>query len=158
MNIAQLLENAARSYPDNAAVCLGPKRILSYRQLCVNAQAVGRGLVERFGLAAGDRVAVIMTNTPEYLEVLFGIWWAGLVAVPINARLHPREVHYILESSAARVCFTNADVEPSIRTLGGTLPDLKGMLSVQQAEYRSLLQCGALERAHRSSSDPAWLF
>ena len=35
------------------------------------------------GLAPGERVAAFMTNCPEYLEVLYGIWWAGLVAVPV---------------------------------------------------------------------------
>ncbi|WP_211482029.1 AMP-binding protein [Azotobacter beijerinckii] len=47
-------------------------------------------------LEAGDRVAIYMSNCPEYLECLYGMLWAGLVAVPINAKLHPREASYIL--------------------------------------------------------------
>jgi long-chain acyl-CoA synthetase len=34
-------------------------------------------------------VAIFMSNCPEYLECLYGVLWAGLVAVPINAKLHP---------------------------------------------------------------------
>ena len=49
----------------------------------------------------GDRVAIVMRNRPEYLEALFAIWHAGLVAVPVNARLHRDEFAYILEHSGA---------------------------------------------------------
>ena len=48
-----------------------------------------------------------MANRPDYLEALFGIWYAGLVAVPVNAKLHPREVEYILGNSGARLCITD---------------------------------------------------
>lgn len=158
MNIAQLLENAARTHSDSAAVCLGPVKVLTYGQLCLRSQSIGRALLERHGLQPGERVAVIMTNAEQYLEILFGIWWAGLVAVPVNARLHPREVEYILESSAARVCFINPDVEAAIRTLDGSTPSLAAIISVQDKEYRNLGQFGTMELQHRSSDEPAWLF
>jgi acyl-CoA synthetase (AMP-forming)/AMP-acid ligase II len=57
----------------------------------------------RHGLADGDRVAIVMKNSPEYLEALYAIWWAGLAAVPVNAKLHPREVAFIVEDSGARL-------------------------------------------------------
>ena len=56
----------------------------------------------RLGLRPGDRVALAMTNNPEYLAILFAIWRAGLVAVPANAKLHPRELAYIVSDCAAR--------------------------------------------------------
>jgi len=42
-----------------------------------------------------------MKNCPEYLEAMYAIWWAGLAAVPVNAKLHPREVAFIVEDSGA---------------------------------------------------------
>jgi long-chain acyl-CoA synthetase len=54
------------------------------------------------GLAPGDRVAIVMKNAPEYLEAMYAAWWAGLVAVPVNAKLHEKEVAYIVEQSGAR--------------------------------------------------------
>ena len=46
-----------------------------------------------------------MSNSPEYIEVLYAVWHAGLTAVPMNAKLHQREFAYILENSGARLCF-----------------------------------------------------
>lgn len=158
MNIAKLLENAGRSFGDSTAVCLGTRTILNYTQLCARAECVAGALRERFALKPGQRVAVIMTNVPEYLEILFGIWWAGLVAVPINARLHAREVHYILESSDAKVCFTNSDVHASIRELEGNLPGLKALISVQDPAFRTLVHSGRVDVAELRPEEPAWLF
>jgi len=45
-----------------------------------------------------------MKNCPEYYEVLFACWHAGLTAVPMNAKLHPKEFAYILENSGAKAC------------------------------------------------------
>jgi acyl-CoA synthetase (AMP-forming)/AMP-acid ligase II len=45
-------------------------------------------LRQRFGLEAGERVAIVAKNSPDYLELMFGIWHAGLAAVPANAKLH----------------------------------------------------------------------
>ena len=60
-------------------------------------------LVGRFGLDRGDRVGIAMTNCPAYTEVLYAVWHAGLVAVPLNAKLHQREISYIIENSGARL-------------------------------------------------------
>ena len=59
-------------------------------------------LRRELSLDRGDRVALILRNCPEYVELLFACWHAGLTAVPINAKLHPREIHYILTQSGAR--------------------------------------------------------
>jgi acyl-CoA synthetase (AMP-forming)/AMP-acid ligase II len=62
------------------------------------------------GLQAGDRVALFMANCPQYLELLYGIWHAGLVAVPINHKLHAREVAFISTNSAASLLFVAGDL------------------------------------------------
>ena len=64
--------------------------------------AAAAGLRDRFGLRPGHRVAIVMGNRPEYLEALYAIWHAGLVAVPVNARLHRDEIAYVLEHSGSR--------------------------------------------------------
>ena len=73
------------------------------------------GLAQRLrdaGLAPGDRVLLFMRNHPRYLEVLWGAWWAGLVVVPVNAKLHPREVEWIIDNAQARWAFVTRDVAP----------------------------------------------
>ena len=71
---------------------------------------IAAALTGRLALRPGDRVVLAMTNNPEYLAILFAIWRAGLVAVPANAKLHPRELAYIVADCAARVCFATPDV------------------------------------------------
>jgi acyl-CoA synthetase (AMP-forming)/AMP-acid ligase II len=101
MNIAVWLERAARCAPDRVAVFRGAAPWATYGVLGARVARLAAGLRGKAGLAAGDRVAIVMRNTPEYLEALYAIWWAGLAAVPVNAKLHPREVAFIVADSGA---------------------------------------------------------
>jgi long-chain acyl-CoA synthetase len=96
MNLAQLLVRAARVFPAAPAVFHGERLVYDYRGLAERAARMAASLRDRVGLRPGDRVALFMANCPEYLEVLYGAWSAGLVAVPVNAKLHAKEVEYIL--------------------------------------------------------------
>src|SRR4051794_30814728 len=111
MNIAHWLARAARAYPNNAAVSYGPRVLFDYAQLARRVSSLSVGLSGKLGLEPGDRVALVMTNSPLYVELLYAAWWAGLAAVPINAKLHREEAAYILEHSGAKVCFVTADLE-----------------------------------------------
>ena len=66
-----------------------------------------RAWVAEFGLESGDRVGILSGNCPDYLEVLFAAWHAGLIVVPINARLHRDEVAFIVADSATAVVFAD---------------------------------------------------
>ncbi len=62
----------------------------------------------KFNLKPGDRVALAMKNCPEYWELLFACWHAGLAAVPMNAKLHAKEFEYIVGNCGAKACFFDA--------------------------------------------------
>ena len=102
MNLVAWLERAARANPRAVAVYRGRAPWATYGELATRAARLAAGLTVRCGYAAGDRVAIAMKNAPEYLVALYGTWWAGLAAVPVNAKLHPREVDFIVENSGAR--------------------------------------------------------
>jgi long-chain acyl-CoA synthetase len=57
------------------------------------------------GIGPGDRVGIFAKNVPDYLTCLYAIWHAGAAAVPINAKLHPKEAAWILEDAEAKRCF-----------------------------------------------------
>jgi long-chain acyl-CoA synthetase len=158
MNIGQLLANAARSFGDKPAVCVGPRQLFTYAELCGRVGSLAAAVRRRFALEEGQRVAIVMTNTPEYLEVLFSAWWAGLVCVPINARLHPKEIAYILEKSNAQVCFINDEVAASLHGLDGKVPGLKAFISVGSSDYSKMASGKGNGLVYRRSDDPAWLF
>ena len=110
MNLASLLDRAGRSFADRPALAVGDRAVSDYRSLSGRAAVLAANLRGRLGLAAGDRVALVMKNCPEYAELMFACWHAGLTAVPVNAKLAAAEFQYILDHSGARLCFTTPDL------------------------------------------------
>lgn len=153
MNLASLLGRAATTFGDRPAVAFGSEVVHRYSALDVRARAVGHGLLAANDLAAGDRVGIFMGNTVEYAECLFGLWAAGLAAVPINSKLHATECAYILEHSGARLCVT--DEEHLDAAAAGPCP----VVVVGGSEYQRLVAEPAPPAAvDRSPDDLAWLF
>ena len=113
MNIALWLTRNGLSHPGAPAVGQGPRVALSYGALAERAARLG-GALRRLGLAPGDRVAIASKNCVEYVEMMFGVWHAGLAAVPANAKLHGRELGYILEHSGARVCLASKGLDEEL--------------------------------------------
>src|SRR3954470_180940 len=103
MNLAVWVQRHGRMRPDEPALADGERVHASWAALAARTAAAAAGLRDSFGVSPGDRVALVMRNRPEYLEALFAIWHAGLVAVPVNARLHRDEIAYILEHSGTAV-------------------------------------------------------
>jgi long-chain acyl-CoA synthetase len=114
MNLVQLLLRSARSQPDRPALAVGRKAVLTFRELAARVSMLSGGLKSRLNLKHGDRVALAMKNCPEYYELLFACWHAGLTAVPMNAKLHAKEFAYILENSGAKACFVTPDLESAV--------------------------------------------
>src|SRR5437762_5242259 len=114
MNLAQLLTRSARLAPDARAIALGKTPVLSYGQLANRVARLAAGLRTKLNLERGDRVGIAAKNCPEYYELMFACWHAGLAAVPMNAKLHPKELGYIIENSGAKACFVSSDLESAV--------------------------------------------
>ncbi len=158
MNIASLLLRAARSRPENVALMRGLAPHATYKTFARRSGAVARWLTDTAGLRPGDRVGFAMSNCVEFLEIMYGAWFAGLVAVPINAKLHPREFAYILENSGARLCFTTDDLAEGLAGVMDDLPDCERLLVAGDAEYDRIVAGDPMDMVHRTADDPAWLF
>ena len=115
MNLVRWLDRAARADPSAIAIYRGEAPWADYASLAARAARFAAGLRDKARLNPGDRVGIFMGNSPEYLEALYGIWWAGLAAVPINAKLHAREVAYIQENAAARVLIDSPEAVAALR-------------------------------------------
>jgi fatty-acyl-CoA synthase len=88
--------------PDKTAIIYGDGQSMTYRELADGADRVSAMLWQR-DIRKGDRVAYIGENSPEFIEVLFGVVQLGAVFVPINTRLAPPEITHVLTDSGARV-------------------------------------------------------
>jgi long-chain acyl-CoA synthetase len=155
MNLASWLQRAARARPDLPAVALGDAVVSDYARLarrCAGLAAALRG----YGLEPGDRVAIVAKNHRSYLEALFGAWWAGLAAVPVNARLHPSEIGWILTHAQVRAAFVSSDLEAAVGSL--ELPDVRALLAFDGAEYQRAVAHEPAPLEARSPEELAWLF
>ncbi len=104
MNLVHLLLRSARSRPDRPALAVGRNVVRTYGELAARVQGLSASLRRQF--KPGDGIALALKNCPEYYEILFACWHAGLVAVPMNAKLHPREFEYIVANSGAKLFLT----------------------------------------------------
>ncbi len=134
MNLITWLARAARSDPSRVAIYSGERPWAAYGELARRVAAVGGGMRSKMGLAPGDRVAIVMKNAPEYLEAMYAAWWAGLAAVPVNAKLHEKEVAYIVAQSGAKATI------------------------VSPADVTSLEGAEPIGLTDRADTDLAWLF
>jgi long-chain acyl-CoA synthetase len=154
MNIAQLLLRAARVHPQRPALALGDRVLASYADLAQRVAQLATGLAAR--LQPNDRVGLVMKNCPQYLELLFACWHAGLIAVPINAKLHPKELEFILADSGARLCFATAELYPAVASI--RLAGLEHVIDVDGEDYARLFAAKPMEIVPRAPKDAGWLF
>jgi long-chain acyl-CoA synthetase len=158
MNLANLFVRAGRAHRDLPAVALGSDVLLSYGQLVRRGAVLAGRLREGLGLARGDRVALMMKNVPEYIELLLAGWYGGFTMVPANAKLHPRELEYILGHSGARVGFVTPDLIDAVGPLETSVATLERIVEVGSADYRRLLAGDPVPLTEVAPDDVAWLF
>ncbi len=154
MNIGLWLARQAQVNAARPALFLGREMVTDYGEFHDRALRVAGWLVDQ-GVNPGDRVAIFMKNCPDYLIAQYAVWYVGAAAVPINAKLHGREVAYILENSGAEFTFTSPGLTEALagEEVPGQLIDISGK------EYASALAHEQLsEPAQRGASDLAWLF
>jgi long-chain acyl-CoA synthetase len=158
VNPAHWLARAGRVHPGKAAIHLGAAPWTSYADLARRCARLAGALRERLGLVPGDRIAVVMKNIPEYLEILYAAWWAGVAAVPVNAKLHPREVCYILEDSQARAVFISADWREGMAEALRDMDRAPAVIEARTRDYRGLFEGTDTAIAATQPDDLAWLF
>jgi long-chain acyl-CoA synthetase len=154
-NIASLLDGPSRWSADRPAILLGGELVRTWAQL---ADAVARragALRSRLGVAPGDAVGIFAANGPEYLEVLFSIWHAGAVAVPISSKLHAREAAELLAAARARACFATPDVADALARAVGSAPRV---VVLGEADDAALGRWDPIAAQAREPSDDAWIF
>ena len=81
-----------------------------------------------------------------------------MVAVPVNAKLHPRELAFVLGDAEASCLFISDDLASTTISVIEGMPTLRKTLIPGTAEYHALLQSKPISMTHRAPEDPAWLF
>ena len=161
MNIALLLARAARAHPDAPALAHGTRVIANYATLHQRAARLAGGL-RGLGLQPGDRIALVMRNHPAYLELFLAAWHAGLVAVPVNSKLHAKELAYIFENCGAPVVFASANTVTACEEGAAMAQAITGsarrVIAVESSAFVQLGTQAPLAMQARHHDDLAWLF
>ncbi len=157
MNLAYTLFRTARRLPRAIAVIERDRVELSYERLATRVLELAGGL-QSMGVRSGDHVGMLMKNCAQYVELLYACWTIGACAIPINARLHAREVAFILDDARARLCFITSEVEAAAID-DARIGRRTDFIDVDSAEYGRLLRSGAAAPRQESSvTESAWLF
>jgi acyl-CoA synthetase (AMP-forming)/AMP-acid ligase II len=137
-NVRDFLDRAEAAYPERVGLIDEPHQPaepwepLTFADMAGRARCQAAGL-DRLGIAPGERVAVVSANASRLLTSFYGVCGWGRILVPINFRLAPAEVGYIVEHSGASVLLVDPELEDSLSpvvvlhryTLG---PDSDGVL------------------------------
>lgn len=154
-NLASLLTNAARWFPDRPGVTWGTDTT-TYGDLDTQVVALDMWL-RSHDIGRDTRVAVFMDNRPEFLVAMFGTWRCGAALVPCNARLTTEELSFLVSDSGAAVVITDETHAVTARAAAGdaivcvTGPELRAILDAERIPT-------APEPVDVRSDDLAWLF
>ena len=135
------LRRAEDQFPlKTAVVCDG--RRFTYREFAERAGRLG-GALRGLGVEPGDRVAFLSSNCHRLLEAYYGVLEAGAVLLPLNVRLAPKELAYILNDAEAKVVFFERQFLPVVEAFRHAASSLEsfvlldGEAQLEWAEKRS---------------------
>ncbi|KUH95339.1 AMP-dependent synthetase [Mycolicibacterium acapulense] len=148
MNLFALLDQAASRFGDRGAVYHGERQQQTWAQLRERSLRLAASLGP-----PGKRIAVAGENCPEIIELMFGVWAAECVYVPINYKLHPREMVQILEDSGAAQVFASPKIASAL-TPETDVP----ITVVGTGGYETWFSAAPSERPTTDPETLAWLF
>src|SRR5580700_8450575 len=151
------LHRAVDLYGSRIGVVSG-ERQFTYTELGQRAERLATGL-QKFGIAAGDRVAYLSFNNHQLLEGYYGVIQARAIVMPMNVRLSEPELAAILRHSGATMVIFEDDFTGTVRSLRRSCPDVKRWVALGEngpdadLTYEEILDQGCPERADVSSYD-----
>src|SRR6266851_5157901 len=118
LNPTYFLDRAAKIFSERTAVIDGEHRF-TYREFGERAHRLA-GMLRDIGAQHGDRIVALCTNSHVMLEMHNGVPMAGCALVPMNIRLSPQEMAYILENSCARMLIATHELAEAARALSSS--------------------------------------
>ena len=153
MNTAHLLVNAARSFPSQPAISLGAHTVFRYTELAERTAHLAAAIDRLRG--AGEVIAIASDNCIEYMEILYAGWHAGVAVAPMNARLNPSELAYMIKDCGAKIAFVNEAIKDDLAAL---LPAVH-LVVPGSLDYQSLLEEQMpLPLVEKGDGELAWIF
>ncbi len=148
--VGDITRHHAKSRPDRAAIHFEGQRI-TFGELDRRAAQVANGLIAE-GVKPQARIAYLSKNSPAFFELWFGAAKADIVLVPVNFRLAPPEVAYVVDDAGAEILFVGADFYPLVAKIAGDLKSVRRIIALDGG-HPSWIDYGQW-RAGQSTKDP----
>jgi acyl-CoA synthetase (AMP-forming)/AMP-acid ligase II len=140
-SISTLVDRASRRYAGRVAAVDGD-RMLTFSEVGARSSRLANALVH-LDPTLGSRVALILGNRLEVIELDFAIAKAGKAKAPLNPRLSDDERRYILQNCGATIVVTETANYERVTALRANLPELRRVINVDAPEYADLLVGGS---------------
>jgi long-chain acyl-CoA synthetase len=151
MNIARLALDNIDRYGEYASTWFESRvftNVENYQSACRMAAAL-----QARGVKPGDRVVVMMLNSPEVMWAFTAIWKIGAVIIPITPTWNAREARYVIEDSGAQVVITSPELAARLREATAGLPHFREILVIGESDVAGALDI-ELEMAAAAPFEP----
>jgi fatty-acyl-CoA synthase len=134
----RFLRYAREQFPNKVGVICGDKR-LTYGQFAERSARLA-GLLVAAGANPGDRIAFLSTNCHRLLEAYYGVLEAGCILLPLNIRLGPEELAFVLDDAQARFLFIEPVFLPLVESFRAFVPSIKSFILLDDQPQTSWLK------------------
>lgn len=131
-NFAELWESHTRDDPEGVVVIQGEREV-TWSELDREAGALASTFVEA-GLGHQSKVACLLHNSVEYMEVCFGAFKAAMVPVNVNYRYSPREATYVIDNADAEAVVFHTSLTELLEAIRGDLPRVRTWIAVEDGQ------------------------
>jgi len=124
LNLGEILKVHAKNYPKKLAVKDWHGKALTYTELELRTNRLANALL-KMGLRKGDRVAILLHNRIEFVEILCALAKTGLVGAPVSWRYIGKEIEYVVDNSDAKAMITEEDFVDTVNSIRPNLKKIK---------------------------------
>src|SRR5216684_4606775 len=150
--VADVTRHHARVRPDQVALHFEGQKI-TYDALDRRANQAAQGLIAA-GVTPQARVAILSKNCPAFFELWFGAAKANAVLVPVNFRLAPPEIAFVVNDAQAELLFVGADFCGAVEKVAHELKDVRTIVALDGKHHA--WRDYASWSAQASAADPGW--
>ncbi|MGB2885661.1 MAG: AMP-binding protein, partial [Dehalococcoidia bacterium] len=135
--LGEMMARNSRKFPDKEALIYGDTR-LTYKQFNARINRLAHALLD-IGIGKGAKVAILAFNCNQFMETYFALAKIGGVAVPLNFRLHPEELKYIIDNSDAEALIVGEAFIETAKGIKNELPQVRNYISITDNPVEGML-------------------
>ncbi|PMP72498.1 MAG: long-chain fatty acid--CoA ligase [Calditerrivibrio nitroreducens] len=135
-HLGEILSFNAKIRPNKTYIYYEKKKF-TYREIDELSNKVAKVFL-KFGVTKGDRVCLLLENSPEFIITYFGIAKAGGVAVPLNTYLKEEEIQYIIDNAESKILVTSSRFEDVVKNQKKLCPTLKHIFTYDHSNFESV--------------------